>query len=181
MNHCPIETELVLYAAGELPDAGRRDLQEHLAGCDACRREVRSLGRGFEALEALSREPALRPEAAARFERRLGQAVTAAENAAPARPAVIRLAWQFRWVAAAAAVLVVGFLAWRTIEPARTTPAQTPREVIEEISVALDLLESDDQQAQAIARPAPAAWDDDALDEIKIQLEQIASEESFRS
>jgi anti-sigma factor RsiW len=170
MTRCLTQEERVLYAAGELPAAQRRALAEHLAVCEACRRDVRALARGLEALESLERSPALRPEAAARIERRLQEAARAAAR----RPAVIRLAWRMRWAAAAAAVLVAGLLLWQALGPASQAPTQTPREAIEEIAVRLELLELQDEQA--LAESVPATWDDEALDEIDILLDQIAAD-----
>ena len=59
---CPNNTEWVLYATGELPPPRRSELEAHLAGCEACRREAEVLARGLAALATLEREPALRPQ-----------------------------------------------------------------------------------------------------------------------
>jgi len=137
MTRCPKPETWVQYAAGELADRTRRALAAHLESCDACRREVRDLVRGLEAMECLQREPALRPQMLDTLERRLR--VAAANR--PTRPRVITLVARYGWAAAAAAVLVAAFvLTW----PTETTPAVLPgnhqAESLQEVAAAIELL-----------------------------------------
>ena len=86
---------LPAYALGELEEAERVDLAAHLAACEACRREEARVAHALSALRAM---PEL-PPSALRRERALA-AARALE------PAPRRRRWA--WVAAVAAVLVVG-------------------------------------------------------------------------
>ncbi len=142
MTHCPEPTEWVLYAADELP-AGRQDeLDEHLAACDACRREVDGLRRGLAAMAAMEAAPPLRAETLATLRRRLA-AEAEHKRERPAR----RRSHPLRWVgaAAAAAAAVVALVLLLDTEP-QPTPWPDPEQVdteIAEITASLELLESD--------------------------------------
>lgn len=118
MNRCPDHTDWVLYAAGELDEPRRTALAAHLDGCDACRAEVATLARGLAALEALEREPAMRPEALDALRRRLG---AAAAHAAP-RPRAQSIVYRYGWLAAAA-VLVAAAVVYSLLPP---TPTAVP-------------------------------------------------------
>ncbi|MBE3070984.1 MAG: zf-HC2 domain-containing protein [Acidobacteria bacterium] len=119
MNRCPDNTDWVLYAAGELDEPRRAALAAHLDGCDACRAEVAALARGLTALDALEREPAMRPEAFEALRRRLG---VAAAHAA-ARPRARTILYRYRWVAAAA-VLVAAAVVYSLLPATNQTPVR---------------------------------------------------------
>jgi hypothetical protein len=109
MSYCPNETEWMLYADGELPAARQQELQEHLAGCETCRREAARIARGMKALATLSRDldTPMRPEAMATLRRRLRAAAQA-----PTKGRVISLTQRWPWAAAAAAILLVAAISW---------------------------------------------------------------------
>lgn len=88
---------LPAHALGELEETERVELATHLAACEACRREEARVAHALSALRAM---PEL-PPSALRRERALA-AARALE------PAPRRRRWA--WVAAVAAVLVVGVL-----------------------------------------------------------------------
>jgi hypothetical protein len=89
---------LAPYLSGEIAGADRREAEEHLAACDACRREVASLAQTWE---ELGRLPA--PEVPSRRMR----ARLAASLATPGRRPGRRI-WR---LSAAAVLLAAGFLA----------------------------------------------------------------------
>ncbi len=170
MNACPDKTDLVLYAAGEMPSGDARALEAHLAACPACHDEVVDLKRGLAALAHLEREPALPPRLARTVEN---------HTAPRARPR-IRSPW--RWAAAAAAILVAAVGVWTLMQPKETDPFPDPAptaarsdelvgEALDEIDLAIRLIEAD--EADEVAAVAPA-WDSDALDEIELLLDVLA-------
>jgi anti-sigma factor RsiW len=117
MNRCPNQTDWVLYVAEEWPPEELRRLEEHLAACPACRREVQTLKRGLSALGALDRNTPMSAGAMDTLRRRLH-----AEAKEPIRPARVVGLWRMRWAAVAAAVLV-GALVWSLLPgPQVTSP-----------------------------------------------------------
>ena len=152
MKRCPEKTEWVLYAAEEVSEGRRGDLEAHLEACEACRRDVSALRRGFRALTALARESPVRPEGLEALKRHLR--VAAAHRAArPAfakatadRPRVIAAVWRYRWVAAAAAIVLAAatWTLWPAGQPVRTAQDADLSDAIAEITVALEILETDE-------------------------------------
>jgi anti-sigma factor RsiW len=183
MNPCPDETELVLYAAGELPAAQEESLKAHLAACEACRHEAAAIARGLAALARLDPGPALSAGALERLNQRLGQAE--AERRAVRAPAAIlrRLrpaapAGPFSWALAAAAVLVLGILVWTAVPPAALLPTEyAAGDGLLEAEVALELLKATDHHA-----PSPLlALEEQALDEIEVLMDVLSAEQDGRS
>ncbi|MEK7866237.1 MAG: FecR domain-containing protein [Planctomycetota bacterium] len=86
---------LPAHALGELEEADRAALSEHLASCEACRREEARVAHALSALRAMPEVP----PSALRRERAL--AAARAMSPAPRRR-------RWAWVAAVAAVLLVG-------------------------------------------------------------------------
>ncbi len=163
MKGCPKKEEWVLYAAGEAPHRRRRALEAHLESCVNCREEVRGLARGLAAMEHLDREPSLRPEVMESLRRRLCVA------AAHRRPGIPSLVWRYRWVAAAAA-LVVAALVWSAATPTSRAPQpDNGREMaLEDIAVAVELLELADNGARVARRDAPL--DDATIENVNLLL-----------
>lgn len=105
MNHEVFDTQAAAYALGALDGAERVAFEAHLApGCARCEATLRE---SHEALVSLAREaPSAVPSAHVRAELLRRQAATRRPS-----PSELRRAW-IRWtVAAAAAMLVGGFLA----------------------------------------------------------------------
>jgi anti-sigma factor RsiW len=131
MNRCPDASVWVLYAADELADADRLDLQDHLEECEACRGELASVVRGLAALGRYTCRPALRPQAVEVLRRRLAE--KPARQAA--RPRVLTLASRHRW-AAAAAIIACAAAVSLLLVPARQTHQEwvTDAQVVDEIT-----------------------------------------------
>ena len=91
-THEQFAEDLTLYALGEMSAAGRQEMQQHLASCAACRRELQQL-RGDLGLLALS---ALGPAPPARSKDRLMQAIAVESRASSVAPAE-RAGWRL-WV-----------------------------------------------------------------------------------
>ena len=170
---CPNNTEWVLYATGELPPPRRSQLEAHLAGCEACRREAEVLARGLAALATLEREPALRPQVMEALRRRAGEV-------SRARPAVVSLWRRYRWVAAAAAVIVFAISA-AMLAPTGSRPAVTPwvtdvhvQEEIAEITAGVEMLEACSNGKAP--DPAPDAADDQTYEELEFFFDQLRAE-----
>jgi len=96
------------YLTGEIPAEMREQVQEHLAGCPACRAEVD----GIRVLRAsLQRAFLATPELAASTD--LSEAIR--RQLKPVAPVPRRVAaWRYRWLATAAAVVVVSATALAT-------------------------------------------------------------------
>lgn len=148
MNRCPDRTQWVLFAAGETSPRCRRALQRHLESCQACRREVEAVERGLAALEALDREPAVRPQALDTLRKRLS--VASARRVV--RPGVLARIYPYRWAAAAAVIIAValGYALVPPPSPPPGVPAGTRTawmdetqfvDEIAEISAEIELLE----------------------------------------
>lgn len=183
MNPCPDETELVLYAAGELPAARQDFLKAHVAECAACRREAGAIARGLAALAHLESGPALSADALERLQQRLRHAE--ADRRPVRTPAVIlrRLrpaapAGPFAWALAAAAALVLGLLVWTTVQPAAPLPTEyATGEGILEAEVALELLKADDYHA-----PSPLlVAEEQPLDEVEVLMDVLSSDREGQS
>jgi anti-sigma factor RsiW len=155
MKRCPDKTEWVLYAAEEVSEGRRGDLEAHLEACEACRRDVSALRRGLRALTALARESPVRPEGLEVLKRHLR--VAAAHRASPRRsrasprrsragePRILVAVWRYRWVAAAAAIVLAATLwtLWPAGQPVRTAQDADLSDAIAEITVAVEILETD--------------------------------------
>jgi anti-sigma factor RsiW len=170
---CPNETEWVLYASGELPPSRRQVLESHLAGCDACRREAESLVRGLAALATLERTPAVRPEVMETLRAR-------AREAATARSTVVSIWHRYRWVAAAAAVVVLA-VGLATVTPKVCQPTVTPwvtdvhlQEELAEITAGVEMLEAcSNGKAPDVASDAS---DDQTYEELEFFFDQLRAE-----
>ena len=170
---CPNETEWVLYASGELPRPRRQELEAHLAGCDACRREAAGLARGLAALATLEREPAVRPQVMETLR-------TRAREAATARSAVVSIWHRYRWVAAAAAVVVLA-VGLAAVMPKVGQPTVTPwvtdvhlQEELAEITAGVEILEAcSNGKAPDVA---PDASDNQTYEELEFFFDQLRAE-----
>ena len=155
MKRCPDKTEWVLYAAEEVSEGRRGDLEAHLEACEACRRDVSALRRGLRALTALARESPVRPEGMEALKRHLR--VAAAHRASPRRsrasprrsragePRILVAVWRYRWVAAAAAVVLAAatWTLWPAGRPAGAAQDTDISDAIAEITAAVEILETD--------------------------------------
>jgi anti-sigma factor RsiW len=170
---CPNETEWVLYASGELPPARRQALEAHLAACDGCRREAAGLARGLAALAMLEREPAVRAEVMETLRRRAGEV-------SDRRSAVVLFLRRYRWVAAAAALIVMA-TGLALLGPTATRPAAIPwvtdvhvQEEIADITAGVELLEACSNGKAPDT--APAAYDDQSFEELEFFFDQLRAE-----
>ena len=139
-RHSKLRELLSSYIDGEVTDAERARVEEHLATCDACHEELESLRWTVSVLKEM-------PE----IQTSRSFAVSAPSDRAPERP---RLVTVTRWAASAAAVLLVALVLSEvvaklvesdidlTVEsqqdadiPAAPAPAAAPREVVVEKEV----------------------------------------------
>lgn len=118
---------IALLAGGELPDAERAEVERHLAECEECHELAAELGEVRELLGALAQESA-------------SEAVLA-EVRSGVSEQIARSARRWRWVAvAAAAVVLMGVgIEWRTgwrSEPGLPSPAPVVVETPEAPTIA---------------------------------------------
>ena len=106
---------LTLYHYGELEEPVRRQLEEHLENCDACRRELASLDATLDRLPNLISEPS--PDQVRTFNRRL------LEKTEPRRTRRLNPAWGWSFAVAAAVLLLL------IIGPLQFGPHPPPAEV----------------------------------------------------
>jgi len=128
MNPCDeIKTRLADYAVGALEDRERAELERHVAGCAACRRELRALQRTGALVGLLPQEE---PPAG------LWEAVWR-EIEAPARERTRVPGWRvFPWprlaaAAVAAAVIVAAVVVFRPQQPPAVTGTADGADYIE--------------------------------------------------
>lgn len=177
MNRCPDASEWVLYAADELADADRLDLQTHLEACETCRRELKSVERGLTALGRYASAPAVRPLAVETLRRRLAE-----ESAVrAARPRILVLAGRYRWAAAAAIIVCAAAASLLLAPPQRAehnwlSDTQVVDEMVS-IAAGIEMLEVADsstvRENSVNHKPPPAEGTDD---EIERFLQELSSE-----
>jgi hypothetical protein len=109
---------LASYVDGELEAEERRQVKAHLASCARCTEEVAIAKRAFKALSALEEVPAP-----------LGLATPAIQRAHPQKRMVARLQWAAGSAAAAALIVAIGLILWRSGDVAPTGGAEDRREV----------------------------------------------------
>ncbi len=151
--------ELALYALDALRGEERARVDEHLAECAACRRELEQL-RGDTALLALSTAGPRPPQ---RARQRLLDAVAREARV----PSVVetsprRLWWGWLGWAATAAVVILAFSLWRensvlkeTLASASSQAAKSVREMEELRRIAAPILEPEAQRVTLVAAKAP--------------------------
>jgi anti-sigma-K factor RskA len=164
-EHEQFAEDLALYALNALTGEDRVKLEQHLAGCAACRLELEQL-RGDTALLALS---AAGPRPPQRARQRLLDAVAretrAATDAATtgSRTENGRLTW-WGWLgwAATAAVIVFAFSLWREnsglremLSSLREQSAEGARQLEELRRVAAPILEPEAQRVTLVAMKTP--------------------------
>ncbi len=113
MNDAHVAAWLGAYYDGELPEARRQQVEEHLSGCPTCRAELEELRK----LSSLLQE-APAPERMLAAQNFNAQVKLRLPRTAPARPAwqtALKAGWQlaplgavFLWVFAQAALIVAG-------------------------------------------------------------------------
>jgi len=106
MNCNEARNRLLEVADGLLPEAVRPSVEEHMAGCAACRAELEELRRASGALRQAACE--LAPQGAYLTPERLGRLMAAHEQLAAAQePRIFKLLTYRRFVAAAAAAAII--------------------------------------------------------------------------
>ncbi len=98
---CGYGEKLVLYFYGEAGDAVRAEVEEHLAGCSACRGELSALGAASGWLKAAPAQPPARAVAA----------VMAAARSA-GRAGTFRFGWREALFSGALAAVMMGVFAF---------------------------------------------------------------------
>ncbi|HLY19793.1 MAG TPA: zf-HC2 domain-containing protein [Bryobacteraceae bacterium] len=112
MNCKKWESDIALYAGGDLPDGHLQPVEQHLAGCADCRALVEDLRTGQALLAALRDEP-LDDAMVARVRYRVLSQVSA--------PRQVPVYWK---LALAAALILAVALAWpRRRQPPKAAPA----------------------------------------------------------
>ncbi len=164
--------DLALYALDALRGEDRSRVDEHLATCPACRRELEQL-RGDTALVALS---AAGPRPPQRARQRLLDAVAREASSAVASPTLAQRTreggapsfpplaswWGALGWAATAAVVILAVSLWRenavlkeTLASASSQAAKNAREVEELRRIAAPILEPEAQRVTLVAAKAP--------------------------
>ncbi|MBP7950626.1 MAG: hypothetical protein KA004_13320 [Verrucomicrobiales bacterium] len=149
---CPHRPDLAASLTGDLPPAAQRALFAHLAECAACRSELASLK---HSLERLRQWP----------DRSVSPGFSARVRAEIAALPTDRVRWpqRFRWVAAAAAVLVVSAVTVRHFQAGRETAiaAMPPQEPAPAHSPLLLVQSSRDLALNWLCRTqeADGSWD----------------------
>lgn len=165
-THEQFAEDLSLYALNALPAEDRERLEQHLAGCAACRLELEQL-RGDAALLALS---AIGPRPPARARQRLLDAVAREAKAQPLTPVTpspsrekITVSWWgwLGWATAAAAVILAVFL-WQQNSGLRqnlasaTSHSEESRREMEELrKIAAPILEPEAQRVTLVSTKTP--------------------------
>jgi anti-sigma-K factor RskA len=151
--------DLALYALDALEGEDRARVDEHLAECAACRRELEQL-RGDTALLALSTAGPRPPQ---RARQRLLDAVARE----PRRPTLVesptrRSWWGWLGWAATAAVVIFALSLWRensglkdTLASANSEAAKSTREMEELRRIAAPILEPESQRVTLVAAKTP--------------------------
>jgi len=171
-EHEQYAEDLALYALNTLEGEGRKNLEQHLATCSSCRRELEQL-RGDGALLALS---SLGPRPPQRARERLMEAVAKDAAAAPTlsqktrkdRPPSVavmprRSWWPVLGWAAAAAVIVFAASLWKEnlalrqgLASASAQAVQSTRELEDLRRVAAPILAPEAQRITLVAMKTPA-------------------------
>ena len=160
----PKETDLALFAGGELGPLSRWRIERHIEGCTDCKELVTEYFHLTEELQPLAELPDLNWDAMARgIERRL-----ASEQDEPVRPRIPAMAW----AASLAAVAVIS-----GIVVVRQQPASAPSEQVAAMESAT--MESagevaDLDQQPLVRQAAPAAPPQTAVAEMKAKVAEEA-------
>jgi hypothetical protein len=153
-EHEQYAEDLALYALDALPREERAKLDQHLAGCAACRLELEYL-RGDTALLAMS---AAGPRPPQRARQKLLDAVAREPRLPAAVQAARRRGWGWLGWAASAAVVVFALSLWRENAVLRQTLASTgsqeresTRELQELRKIAAPILQPEAQRVTLVA------------------------------
>jgi anti-sigma-K factor RskA len=151
--------DLALYALDALQGEDRARLDQHLAGCAACRLELEQL-RGDTALLALS---ATGPRPPQRARQKLLDAVAREPRLPVAVPTAARRGW-WGWLgwAATAAVVIFALSLWRensalkqTLASASSQAEESARELQELRKIAAPILQPEAQRVTLVAAKDP--------------------------
>jgi hypothetical protein len=106
---------LASYVDGELGAEERRQVEAHLGSCARCTEEVGLARQAFSALSALEEVPAP-----------LGLATPAIQQARPQKRWAGRLQWAAGSAAAAALIVAIGIVLWRSTDTGQMEDAAAP-------------------------------------------------------
>jgi hypothetical protein len=126
MNDCDAIREwLSAYLDGEITPRRREAIEAHLAGCDACRRELASL-RGVSACLQAWPAPEANPELSARFAERLAE-----RTRQPAARRPFAIPWvRTAWATGLAACLALGVFVFLHESPTTRSPIDSAAPIV---------------------------------------------------
>lgn len=158
-NHRRVEVLLPAYALGTADPGERREVEEHLAECPACRGELADLRKTSELLAEstppLAPPPAVRADLLRRIETESASPTAAAERSREGRPSTAR-----RIVPLAAAVLALLVLAWSLVVQSRLRSELTAVESqVARLETELDEADLDLRRARTELTAATAVLD----------------------
>lgn len=122
MNCDEVRKRLPLWVGGDLPGGEQAGVDDHLAGCPACRAEADAWRTDHERMVEFTRRddgPGLEPT-------RLEEMITAAREAAASRAVPARRPGFWRWAGPVAALFAV-FLFWRLVPLPDRRPEPAPQ------------------------------------------------------
>jgi hypothetical protein len=172
------EAILLMYLAGELPDADRQEVEQMLASDSALRHELEILRQtqqlAFDTLESvdeLARPSFMPARAQAQVSQLLGDWLAKRRQAAENEAAAYRIPWR-RISFAVAAMLLVGYYIWAVYDKLDTRPP----------GVGSDVAQQDDGSDDfPYTRPAKQLDDDEKLALLSNSLDEASANSTDES